>query len=379
MTGKKIEQAVVIGAGTMGAALAAHIANAGIKTALLDIVPTQLTPEEEARGLTLDDPKVRNRIVNEGWGRCLKARPANLFSGEIADLVTLGNLEDDFALVGEADWILEAIIERLDIKQKLMTRIDEVRKADAIVSTNTSGIPIHQIADGRSEDFQQHFLGTHFFNPPRYLKLLEIIPHEKNSADLIEFVKDFCTKILGKGVVICKDTPNFIANRVLSIAGSYGINYALENGYSFEEVDVITGPAIGRPKTATFRLNDLVGIDVMAHVSNNLYEAIPHDPHRDVLVHPKTVDLVSKMIEKGWLGNKVGQGFYKKTMVDGERQFWILSAETTLRFDRIGEGHPRSCGTDRYAGLCGRQSWRLYLVSAFEDGDLCGQRCPRDQ
>jgi 3-hydroxyacyl-CoA dehydrogenase len=344
MTKTRIENVVVVGAGTMGAALAAHFANAGLTTTLLDIVPWELTPKEEAKGLTLESPQVRNRIVEEGWGRCIKARPANLFSNELADLVTLGNLEDDFDRVAEADWILEAIIERLDIKQDLMARIDEVRKPNAIVSTNTSGIPVHQIAEGRSESFQENFLGTHFFNPPRYLKLLEIIPHEKNSPELIAFMEEFCSRTLGKGVVICKDTPNFIANRVLSIAGSYGMNYALEKGYSFEEVDAITGPPIGRPKTATYRLNDLVGIDVMGHVSNNLYEAIPHDPYREVLRHPNTTELIMKMIEKQWLGNKTGQGFYKKTMVDGERQFWILNPETfeyeppvKPRFDSIGE------------------------------------------
>lgn len=345
MANWRIENVVVIGAGTMGAAIAAHFANAGLKATLLDIVPNKLTPQEEAKGLTLDDAVVRNRIVNEGWQRCVKARPANLFSNNIADRVSLGNLEDDFDVIARADWILEVIVERLDIKQSLMTRIDEVRKPEAIVSTNTSGIPIHDIAEGRSESFQEHFLGTHFFNPPRYLKLLEIIPHSENSPELLDFMRDFCSRVLGKGVVICKDTPNFIANRVLSIAGSYGMTYALEKGYSFEEVDAITGPAIGRPKTATFRLNDLVGIDVMAHVSNNLYEAIPHDPHREVLRNPKTVELVTKMVEKGWLGNKTDQGFYKKTMVEGERQFWILNPETfeyeppvKPRFDSIGAG-----------------------------------------
>ncbi len=345
MANWRIENVVVIGAGTMGAALAAHCANAGIKATLLDIVPNKLTSKEEEKGLTLKDPVVRNRIVNEGWERCIKARPANLFSNKVADLVTLGNLEDDFDVVGEADWILEAIIERLDIKQSLMARIDEIRKPDSIVSTNTSGIPIREIAEGRSDGFQEHFLGTHFFNPPRYLKLLEIIPHEKNSPELIDFMRDFCSKNLGKGVVICKDTPNFIANRVLSIAGSYGMNYALDEGYSIEEIDAITGPSIGRPKTATFRLSDLVGIDITADVSTNLYDAIPHDPHREVLRHPKTTKLVSTMVENGWLGNKAGQGFYKKTMVEGERQFWILNPETfeyeppvKPRFDSIGAG-----------------------------------------
>lgn len=343
MTRTRIDNAVVIGAGTMGAALAAHFANAGITTTLLDIVPRELDPKEEAKGLSLTDPVVRNRIVNEGWQRCMKARPANLFSAEVVDRVSLGNLEDDFDVIADADWVLEAIVERLDIKQQLMERIDKIRKPDSIISTNTSGIPIHQIAEGRSVSFQENFLGTHFFNPPRYLKLLEIIPHEKNSPELIEFMSEFCNKTLGKGVVICKDTPNFIANRIFSISTSFGMNYALDNKYAFEEVDVITGPTIGRPKTATFRLNDLIGIDVAAYVSTNLYAAIPHDPYREALQHPKTVELVGKMVEKGWLGNKTGQGYYKKTMVDGKREFWILNPETfeyeaaqKPRFDSIG-------------------------------------------
>jgi 3-hydroxyacyl-CoA dehydrogenase len=350
MMSYSINRVAVIGAGTMGAAIAAHLANVGIPSYLLDIVPRELTPAEEKKGLTLDHPEVRNRIVNQGLERCLKARPANFYVKDNAALITTGNLEDNFDWVGEADWIIEVIVERLDVKQGLMARIDEVRKPDAIVSTNTSGIPIHQIAEGRSSSFQQHFLGTHFFNPPRYLKLLEIIPHEKNPPELIEFFKEFGARVLGKGVVVCKDTPNFIANRMISIAGSYGINYALDADYSFEEVDVITGPAIGRPKTATFRLNDLVGIDVMAHVARNLYDAIPHDPHREVLKHAKMSQLTEAMIEKGWLGNKADQGFYKKTYVEGERQFWILNPETLdyepplkPRFDSVGAA--RKAGT----------------------------------
>lgn len=358
MTKMNIKEVVVIGAGTMGAALSAHFANAGLKTTLLDIVPNKLTDDEQKAGLALEHPKVRNRIVSEGWERCKKARPANLFSPSVEDLVSLGNLEDDFDVIGKADWVLEAIVERLDIKQQLMERIDAIRKPGSIVSTNTSGIPIHQIAEGRSDSFQAHFLGTHFFNPPRYLKLLEIIPHEKNSPELLEFMRDFCSKRLGKGVVFCKDTPNFIANRVLSISGSIGMNYALEQGYSFEEVDAITGPPIGRPKTATFRLNDLVGIDVLAHVSGNLYEAIPHDPYREVLRQPKAAELIGKMLEKGWLGNKTDQGFYKKVMVEGEKEFWILNPETLEyelpkkpRFDSIGAGREIQDPAERIAML----------------------------
>jgi len=270
-----INRVTVIGAGTMGAAIAAHLANAGIPAYLLDIVPRELTPKEEAKGLTLDHPAVRNRIVNEGWQRCVKARPANLFAKNIAERVTLGNLEDNFDRVGEADWIVEAIIERLDIKQQLMARIEQVRKPGSIVSTNTSGIPIKDIASGRSDDFQAHFLGTHFFNPPRYLKLLEIIPHEKTRPEIVEFMKEFGTRTLGKGVVVCKDTPNFIANRFISVVGAYTLNYVLEHGYTVQEVDALTGPIIGHPKTATFRLYDLVGIDVMAHVNTCLLYTSP--------------------------------------------------------------------------------------------------------
>jgi 3-hydroxyacyl-CoA dehydrogenase len=341
--GYTINRVAVIGAGTMGAAIAAHMANVGIPCSLLDIVPRELTPKEESKGLSLDHPAVRNRIVNEGLERCLKARPANFYVKENVELITVGNLDDNFDWVGQADWIIEVIVERLDIKQSLMARIDEVRKPGAIVTTNTSGIPIHQIAEGRSEDFQRHFMGTHFFNPPRYLKLLEIIPHAKNSPELVAFMKEFGTRVLGKGVVVCKDTPNFIANRVLSLSVAYGLNYALEEGYTIEEVDAITGPAIGRPKTATFRLSDLVGIDVGAFVSANLYDAIPHDPHREALKNEKTRALITAMIEKGWLGNKTDQGYYKKTFVDGERQFWILNpgtmeyeAPVKPRFDSVG-------------------------------------------
>ncbi|MCP4535921.1 MAG: 3-hydroxyacyl-CoA dehydrogenase/enoyl-CoA hydratase family protein [Chloroflexi bacterium] len=339
-----INRVAVIGAGTMGAAIAAHMANIGIPAYLLDIVPRELTAKEEKKGLTLDHPAVRNRIVNEGWQRCVKARPANLFAKDLAERVTLGNLEDNFDWLGEVDWIIEVIVERLDIKQQLMERIEAVRKPNCIVTTNTSGIPIKDIADGRSDEFKAHFFGTHFFNPPRYLKLLEIIPHETTDPALIEFMKEFGTRTLGKGVVVCKDTPNFIANRFISIAGTYTINYAMDNGYTIEEVDALTGPIIGHPKTATFRLNDLVGIDVLAHVSGNLYPAIAHDPYREELKHEKMTSLIQNMLEHKWLGNKTKQGFYKRVDTEKGRQFWILDPETMEyqpatkpRFDSVGK------------------------------------------
>jgi 3-hydroxyacyl-CoA dehydrogenase len=325
---RAINIAAVLGAGTMGAAIAAHLANAGIPTFLLDIVPRELTPDEEKKGLTLDDPQVRNRIVRQGWERARKARPANLFSDAVADRVTLGNLQDNFDWVGDVDWIIEAVVERLDIKQQLMGRIEGMRRPDSIVSTNTSGIPIRQIAAGRSQSFKSHFLGTHFFNPPRYLHLLEIIPHAETSPDIVDFMTQFATRTLGKGVVVCNDTPNFIANRFISIVGGYTVNYALDHGYTVKEVDALTGPVIGRPKTATFRLLDLVGLDVMADVNENLYPAIPDDPYRDVLQHPQAAELMETMLERNWLGNKAQAGFYKQVKTEDGRAFWELNLET---------------------------------------------------
>ncbi len=372
----KIEKVAVLGAGTMGAAIAAHLANAGIPSLLLDIVPNELTEEEEAKGLSLDDPRVRNRIVNAGWTACLKARPANLFSKSLAALVTLGNLEDDFERLAEVNWIIEVIVERLEIKVPLMERIESVRKPGAIVSTNTSGIPIKKISEGRSEEFRAHFLGTHFFNPPRYLKLLEIIPGESTKPEVVELMRTFATEKLGKGVVICKDTPNFIANRFISIVGAYTVNHALDNGYTIEEVDSLTGPLIGHPKTATFRLLDLIGLDVSAHVGSNLYPAIEHDPNREVLQHAKNRALVEGMIERGWLGNKAGQGYYKRMETEEGRQFWWLDTETfeyqaptKPRFDSVGAHKDIEDVGERLKALCAEEDRAgkfLWAVTSFE-------------
>ncbi|MEW6718369.1 MAG: 3-hydroxyacyl-CoA dehydrogenase/enoyl-CoA hydratase family protein [Chloroflexota bacterium] len=341
----KIHKAVVIGAGTMGGALAAHLANAGVPVTLLDIVPRELTPDEKARGLTLQDKAVRNRIVNQGLESTMKSRPASFFTKEVAALVTTGNLEDNFDVVGQADWVIEAIIENLEIKRKLMTRIDEVRAPYTIVSTNTSGIPVTSIAEGRSEGFRKHFLGTHFFNPPRYLKLLEIIPTKDTLPEVVEFISHFGEYRLGKGIVLCKDTPNFVANRLGSVGGAFALDFILEHGYTVPEVDVITGPVIGRPKTATFRLLDLVGIDVWEHVGSNLAKALPHDKHAlKYLNSERANNLIHAMVEKGWLGNKTKQGFYLAATSDGEKVFKPLNLQTMEyedpdkpRFDSIGK------------------------------------------
>ena len=316
-----IHKAVVIGSGTMGAAIAAHLANAGVPVTLLDIVSTNAPA---------GDKEARDKIVNEGWDRCLKARPANLMSSELKTLVRLGNLEDDFGVVAEADWVCEAIVENLKIKQELMARIDAVRKPNGIVTTNTSGIPVAAIAEGRSKEFKKHFLGTHFFNPPRYLKLLEIIPTKDTDTEVVEFFSWFGEYRLGKGIVLCKDTPNFIGNRVAFGTGAFAMDFILKNGYTVDEVDAITGQLIGRPKTATFRLIDLVGLDVWDHVGRNLAPLIPHDKlGQEYLRAEAPAKLMSTMLERKWLGNKTKVGFYKEVRgEDGKKEFWSLDLNT---------------------------------------------------
>ncbi|MCE9647857.1 MAG: 3-hydroxyacyl-CoA dehydrogenase/enoyl-CoA hydratase family protein [Chloroflexi bacterium] len=316
MTTYNIHKAVVIGSGTMGAAIAAHLANVGVPVTLLDIVPK--------------DSSDKNKIVKEGWDRCVKAKPANLMSDELKTLVTLGNLEDDFGVIAEADWICEAIVENLKIKQELMARIDEVRKPNAIVSTNTSGIPVHAIAESRSKEFKKHFLGTHFFNPPRYLKLLEVIQTADTSKDVVEFMAHFGEYRLGKGIVLCKDTPNFIGNRVAFGTGAFAMDFILNNDYSVDEVDALTGPLMGRPKTGTFRLIDLVGVDVWDHVGKNLAPLIPHDKlGQKYLAAEKPRKLMDTLLERKWLGNKTKVGFYKEVRdAEGKKQFYSLDLNT---------------------------------------------------
>src|SRR5215216_3334711 len=308
----RIRRVAVLGAGTMGAAIAAHCANAGLEVDLLDIAP--------------DEPDTnKDDVVNAGFDRMKNARPAALMSGRVAERLHLGNFDEDFERVAEADWVLEAILERLEPKQELMERVENVAKEDAIISSNTSGIPLHQIAEGRSQGFRRRFLGTHFFNPPRYLKLLEIIPTEDTDPEVVEFVRSFGERVLGKGGVIAKDTPNFIGNRLGSFTGMQSVTYALEKGYGVEEVDAITGPLIGHPKTATFRLNDQVGLDIAVGVAENLYEAAPEDESREELKPPEKLE---KMVENNLLGSKTGAGFYKREKRDGETVFDVLNLET---------------------------------------------------
>lgn len=341
----QINKAVVIGSGTMGAAIAAHLVNAGIEVALLDIVPRELSKDDKEAGLTLDAPQVRNRIVSQGLAAAQQSRPASFYAKDLAEQVRIGNLEDDLALIQDADWVIEVIIENLGIKQSLMERIDSLRGEHTIVSTNTSGIPVTSIAEGRSSGFQEHFLGTHFFNPPRYLKLLEVIPTQATLPEVVRDISHFAEYRLGKGVVLCKDTPNFIANRMGFGSGAFSLDYILNNQYTVKEVDSLTGPLIGRPKTATFRLLDLVGIDVWDHVGSNLSQALPKsDPAMPYLESKPANQLIQQMVKNGQLGNKSKQGFYKEVKVEDTKDFWPLNLETreyeageSSRYDSVKE------------------------------------------
>ncbi|HET8965625.1 MAG TPA: 3-hydroxyacyl-CoA dehydrogenase NAD-binding domain-containing protein [Candidatus Acidoferrum sp.] len=312
-----IQKAVVLGAGTMGARIAAHFANAGLPCVLLDMVPPDLKPDAP--------PNDRNRFARNGVQAAKSARPAAFFSATLADKISIGNFDDDLARCAEADWIIEVVAENLEIKRNLLSRVLQFRKPGAIVTTNTSGLPVHLIAEGLPEEFQQHWAGTHFFNPPRYLKLVEIIPGPKTSANVIETLSDFCDRRLGKGVVVAKDTPNFIANRIGTFSVLNALRLMGELGMTVEEVDACTGPAVGWPKSATFRTTDIVGLDVLAHVVRNIYETAPNDESRE---RYKVPALVEEMIKRGWLGDKTGQGFYKKVKGAGEKEILTLDVNT---------------------------------------------------
>ncbi len=316
----RIEKAAVLGAGTMGAGIAAHLANAGIPVLLLDIAPRELNTEEQAKGLSLDDKRVKNRIANAGLETAKKARPAAFFAPEKVALVSVGNFADDMAKLKDCDFVIEAVVENLEIKRKLYTEVDKHRKLGSIIASNTSGIPIRSIAEGFSEDFRKHFLGVHFFNPPRYLHLCELIATEWTSPEVMCSVHGFVDNRLGKGVVLAKDRPNFVANRIGVFASMHAIKTMMEDGYSIEEIDKMTGSVLGRPKSATFRTSDVVGLDVLNHVASNLYEAVPEDDERDVFIAP---ELLKQMIGRGILGAKTGSGFYQKQKGE-KKEIWTL-------------------------------------------------------
>lgn len=305
---KQIQKAAVIGSGVMGSGIAAHVANKGIPVVMLDIVPETLTEEEKKKGLTLSHSKVRNRLSEQAKQNLLKQKPAPLTKKENIHRIQAGNLEDDLDKLRECDWIIEAVVEKLDVKKAVFAKIDQYRKKGSIVSSNTSGISVNAMAEGRSEDFRKHFLGTHFFNPPRYLKLLEIIPAKETAPEVTAFMKKFAENVLGKGVVIAKDTPNFIANRI----GTYGLLITLKEmfagGYSVGETDSVTGTLIGRPKSATFRTLDVVGLDTFVHVANNVKNSAAGE-EKEIFTIP---GFMNRMLETNRLGVKSGKGFYMK-------------------------------------------------------------------
>lgn len=322
----RIEKAAVLGAGTMGAQIAAHLANAGIPCLLLDIVPRELSPEEEKKGLTLESKQVKNRIAAMGLEMAKKAKPAAFFVAENSALVSIGNFEDDLAKIKDCDLVIEAVVENLEIKRKLFTEVEKHRKAGSVIASNTSGIPIKSIAEGFSEDFRAHFLGIHFFNPPRYMRLVEIIKTEWTKPEVSCSIFGFLDKRLGKGVVPAKDRPNFIANRVGTFGAMATIHAMKEMGFTTEEVDKMTGTAIGHAKSATFRTSDLVGLDVLNHVTTNIHPLIPDDEDRDVFLPP---DFVKTMVEKKLLGDKTKGGFYKRVKKeDGSSEILTLDLET---------------------------------------------------
>jgi 3-hydroxyacyl-CoA dehydrogenase len=317
---RDIRKLAVLGSGIMGSRIACHFANIGVEVLLLDIVPRDLKEEDKNK------PAARNRIVTEAFETAVKSKPAPLYDAKFASRVTLGNFDDDMPKIKDCDWVLEAVIERLDIKKQVFENVEKYRKPGSIISSNTSGIPIHMMLEGRSADFKKNFVGTHFFNPPRYLKLLEIIPTPETDPALVDFLMHYGDLHLGKTTVLCKDTPAFIANRVGIYAILKVVDAMKKYGLNIDEIDKLTGPVIGRPKSATFRTSDVVGLDTLIKVANGLYDNLPNDEERDIF---KLDEIITRMEEKNWLGDKTGQGFYKKTKdKDGKTEILTLDLDS---------------------------------------------------
>lgn len=326
MSKRRIKYVTIIGSGVMGSKIACHYANIGVKVLLLDIVPKELNDVEKKRELTLNDKDVRNRIVNEALKAAIKSKPSPLYSQKFSRNIQTGNLEDDLSKISECDWIIEAVVERIDIKKQVFDQIEKHRKLGSIISSNTSGIPIELMLKDRSEDFHKNFIGTHFFNPPRYLELLEIIPSTKTDPELVNFLLDYGKRFLGKRTVLCKDTPAFIANRVGVFSIMSLFHTVSEMGMTIEEVDSLTGPILGRPKSATFRTCDVVGLDTLAHVAVGVKENCPKDEQREIFEIP---NYVQSMVDKGLLGAKSGKGFFKKIKnADGSSEILSLDLKT---------------------------------------------------
>jgi len=325
MSKRRINKIAVIGSGIMGSGIACHFANIGVEVLLLDIVPRELTDKEKARGLTLEDKIVRNRLVNDHLQTALKSKPSPIYHKDFANRITTGNTTDDIAQVKHVDWIIEVVVERLDIKKQVFDDLEKHRTPGTLITSNTSGIPIQYMSEGRSEDFQKHFCGTHFFNPARYLELFEIIPGPKTDPEVLDFLTKYGEKFLGKTSVLAKDTPAFIGNRIGTFSIMSLFHTVKELGMTVEEVDKLTGSVIGRPKSATFRTVDVVGLDTLVHVANGIYENCPNDERRELFKLP---DYINTMNENKWLGSKTGQGFYKKIKKeDGSSEILTLDLD----------------------------------------------------
>ena len=326
MKTRRIKKVAIIGSGIMGSGIACHFANIGVEVLLLDIIPRELTEKENSKGLSFEDKVVRNRLVNEALSSSLKSKPSPIYHQKFANRITTGNLEDDIQKVANVDWIMEVVVERLDIKKLVFEKLEKFRTPGTLITSNTSGIPIKFMSEGRSEDFQKHFCGTHFFNPARYLKLFEIIPGPKTASDVLDFLGSYGEKFLGKTSVIAKDTPAFIGNRV-GIFSIQSLFHAVKDlDLTVEEVDKLSGPVIGRPKSATFRTVDVVGLDTLVHVANGIKENCPKDERLELFELP---EFITTMMGNKWLGTKTKQGFYKKSVsTEGKKEILSLDLNT---------------------------------------------------
>ena len=373
MSKRIIKKVAVLGSGVMGSRIACHFAGIGLQVLLLDIAPKQLTPAEQAKGATLDQPGVKNRIVNEALTAAIKSNPSPVYNKDVIKKIKTGNFTDNMKDIAACDWVIEVVVERLDIKQSIFTEVEKYRKPGTLITSNTSGIPIHLMAEGRSDDFKKHFCGTHFFNPPRYLRLLEVIPAPATDPEVIDFLMHYGDLYLGKTTVLCKDTPAFIANRI----GVYGImaifGLVEKMGLTIDEVDALTGPVIGRPKSATFRTADVVGIDTLVKVAKGVADNCPADEQRAAFTIPAWLD---KIVEHKWLGDKTGQGFFKKTKgTGGEKEILTLNLQTLEygprvkpKFATLEAAKPIDDLKTRLKALCAGQDKAGEFYRAFHYG-----------
>jgi len=382
-----IKKAAVLGAGVMGASIAAHLTNAGIGCVLLDIIPPDLTEEDKRKGLTEKSREWRNRFAAKGLDAVLKSRPASFYTKKNASMIKVGNFEDNLTWLSDVDWIIEVVIENLKIKQELFAKVEKVIKPECIVSTNTSGIPIKDISANFGPNLKKNFLGTHFFNPPRYMRLLEVIPGAETKKEIVDYMVEFCERVLGKGVVVCKDVPNFVGNRIGVFDISNAVRLMAEKKMRIDEIDAVIGKALGRPGSAIFGTLDLVGLDTGHHVMKNLYEAVPNDEMRDIFIPS---DVMNTMMERKWLGNKTKQGFYKRAPGDKGKKEKLVLDYTTMeyvpatrpKFDSISQAKkmeddvPKMIrtvfnGTDKAADLARDYLCNNFIYAANRVPEIC--------